>query len=89
MKAFVIGQVNLQRNLAIHFWEIWKGSLHSEIGNTEALGDGVNDREDDKDDDSDEDDKDDDSDEDDKDDDSDEDDEDEHEGDAEEEEGDD
>ena len=56
MRAFVIGQVNLQRNLAIHFQEIWKGSLHDEIDNTEALGNGVNDgEEDDKDDNSEED----------------------------------
>ena len=58
MRAFAIGQANLQRNLAIHFREIWKGSLHGEMGNTEAPGDGVNDGEDDEDDDSDEDDED-------------------------------
>ena len=53
--AFAIGQANLQRSLATHFREIWKGSVrHGNLANTNTPGNDLNNPEE-EDDDSDED----------------------------------
>ena len=55
LKAFVMGQADLQRRLAVHFWEIWKGSLHdsaaeNSTNSTNNADDPEDDGEDDEDD---------------------------------------
>jgi hypothetical protein len=55
LKAFVMGQADLQRRLAVHFREIWKGSLHdsaaeNSTNSTNNADDPEDDGEDDEDD---------------------------------------
>ena len=47
LRAFAVGQADLQRHLAAHFREIWKGSLDDENANNSSND---NDEEDDDDD---------------------------------------
>ena len=45
----MIEQANLQRSLAMHFWEIWKGSLRDEnLANTDTPSNDINNPEEDR-----------------------------------------
>ena len=49
LRAFAVGQADLQRHLAAHFREIWKGSLDDENANNSSNDDDEEDDDDDHD----------------------------------------
>ena len=55
MRAFAMGQADLQQRLAAHFQEIWKGSLHDEAAKNSTISN--NDADDPQDDDEEDDDE--------------------------------